>query len=201
MSFLKSIFNVFKPQTFAEKISAEHPTEWYVDNGCNLFMEILKTGNQELIESGLELYTLKYFESFKNIKALFDAGKRIDTNILCKELSCLILKVIDQYNGNIAHQAFFGAQLLKENENPYVRFVKKINHNFYGETAFYISQLIMLSYVDVDKDTWLYDTKLFDLNSKNDEDGSKLLKAITPILVEKNLFTQEIMDEIQENIK
>lgn len=189
-----------KPQTFTEKISEAHPTKWYVDNGANLFMEILKTNNQESIEAGINLYTLKYFESFENIKTLREAGKRVDTVVFGKELACMMIEIIGELEGNSVKQAFFAAQLLKEKENPYVRFATRLNHNFYGEAAFYVSQLITLSYVDVDKDAFLYDAELFDLDPETDEDGSKLLHKITPILTEKNLFTEEIMNKIEENI-
>lgn len=203
MGFLKNLVSSFiKPQTFTEKISEEHPTSWYIDKRSELFMEILRTKNDEAIEAGVNLLCLKYFESFENIKALRNEGKRVDTVILGKELASVILKIIcdDDFKNNTALQCFSAGQLLKGSENPYIRFVEKLNHNFYGEAAFYISQLIFLSHLNVDKDVWLYDTELFDIDPEIDEDGSKLFKKITPILTENNLFNEEIMNEIQENV-
>ena len=77
---------------------------------------------------------------------------------------------------------------------------KKLNHNFYGTTAFYIIHLILLGYIDVDRDTWLYDAKLFDVDPSTDEEGNKLYDKVSPILIEKNLLTEEILKEIEENI-
>ena len=196
-NFLNKLFA--KPKTLVETLSESHPTSWYENKAANIFSNILKNYNSEGVEAAINLFCLKYFESFDNITQLKGQGIEINVSMLAKELTCYIQKIIDSQS-DIVHQAFFASQLFKETKSPYIRFIKKLNHNFYGETAFYISELIFLGYIDVDKDDWLYDKALFAFEAKSDLDGQGLFEKVSVVLQQNNLLTEKILQEIEESM-
>ena len=198
MGLFSSLFG--KPKTLKEKLEEKHTTSWYASNSSELFRNVLMTRNSELIDAGVNLICKGFFDSLVNVNNLVNCGKRVDTYMLAKELSCLILRIFDKYSSNMVHQSFFAMQTFKEDNSSLVRFAKKLNHNFYGTTAFYIIHLILLGYIDVDRDTWLYDAKLFEVDPSTDEEGDKLYDKVSPILIEKNLLTEEILKEIEDNM-
>ncbi len=201
-SNLKGFFNdlTAKKKTIEEELTEEHDTSWYEENVSNALSHFLVSYEGEGQEAGINLFCLKYIGSFENVKYCQAQGMNIDVTMMAKEMFYQIMKAVREQEAQV-NQLIEARRFFKEAESPYVRFAKKLNHNFYGETAFYISELIFLGYIDVDKDEWLYDKALFAYTDKDDENGSGLFEKVQAVLMEKGLLTEEIVAEIQASMQ
>lgn len=188
-----------KPKTVQEILAEDHPTEWYESNTSKVFIKVFIEFNEEGVDAAINLYCLKYFESFDNIKKLREEGFRVDTTILGKEFACYLQKIIAD-STETGMKTFLIGQAFK-NTNSYIRFIKKLNHNFYGQTAFIISELIFMDYIKVDNMEWLFDEELFTCDKIEDEEKDWLFEKISPVLMEKGLLSEEIIEEIKENMQ
>ena len=186
------LFGFKKPKSVLETFAESHPTSWY-EKSTNLFLKVFSNCDDEILDASINLYCLKYFESFENIVQLRSLGANIDTVILGKELATFIEKLIANED-SVAMKVFLIGECFKSAKNPYIRFIKGLNHSFYGEGAFIISQLIFMDLINVDKDKWLYDSELF--NNDAEDSSSKILTFLT----EKELLNDEILNKIQENL-
>ena len=201
MGFFSNLFSSLfkKPKTLQEQIMEEHSTEWYSSNKArDLLLEICMTWTEPAERKDiLTLWLVGYFESLANIKELKIHEVTVSTWILAGEMTALFEREIEKYD-TVAKQIFYGSKyIFDENTNPYLRFVKKLNHQFWGEGAQLISDLIYLNYIDVDRDEWLYDKVLFAIQDET-EKGEKLSAKISEFLYEKGIVTDEIMIEVEE---
>ena len=199
MGFFSKLFA--KPKSLAEELAEQHPTSWYESKATSIFSKVFGKYDEEGEEAAINLFCLKYFESFDNVTQLRAQGVEIDTAMIAKEFTCYIKRLISEQT-ETAYKVFYAGQVFKEGKSPFVRFIKKLNHNFYGQTTFYISELIFLGYIDVDKHEWLYDKALFAFDAKSDdENGTGLFEKIGNVLSEKGLLTDSIIAEIQETMQ
>ena len=198
MGFFSNLFK--KPKSLEEQVKEVQPTSWYENKVSNILIEIFLRYDEDGQEAAVNLLFLRYFESLENISRLNAEGVKIDVLMMSKEMLYFYKKIYEEQT-DAAHKAFCVSQAFKERHNAYVRFAKKLNHNFYGQTAFFISELIFLGYIDVDKDEWLYDKALFAFNAAADDDnGTGLFEKISSVLSEKNLLTEKIVAEIRSEM-
>lgn len=200
MGLFSFLFGKKQTKSYAQQLAEQQETKWYYENSSNVFRELLNGGNEELLEAGVNLFCTNLIESFDNIKRLKQQEKRVDTYIIASELAKQISQIIKDNDGVVALQCFYISSFIKNENNSLINFAKNLNHNFYGQSAFYIVQLLLLGHIN-EKDAWLYEQKLFNYDAiSDDEEGKGLLNQLIPILSEKNLYTKEIMNEIENNI-
>ena len=179
-----------KSKTIPEILAENHPTDWY-EKKYDIFIKVFLNFNDEGVDAAINLFCLRYFESLSNIIELKSKGIEVDTVVLGKELAIFIKGEIEDYD--VGQKVFLIGQNFK-GKNPYIRFAKKLNHSFTGESAFIVSELILMGIVDVDNDKWLYDKNLFDSTSEDCQD------RVLAFLIEKGLLNNEILEKIQETI-
>ena len=201
MGFLKNLFGgMFKKEKpFEEQLAEVHATEWYEEpsNVSKMLSGIFVRYDEELRADALKLWFMGYFNSLENVKALQARGLNVDVSVMATEMISLYERETKDCT-DVVEKVIIGKKyLFNATENAYVRFAKKLNHQFWGTAAGYISDLIYLGYIDVDKDAWLYDKALFDVEDDT-EDGEKIFEKVSVVLQEKNLMTQEIVAKIQE---
>ena len=83
-----------KEKNIIEILDENHTTAWYEENAGKTFLKMFFELNTEGISGAINLYCLKYFESFENIVENRKKGMEIDTVILGKKLACYIEKEI-----------------------------------------------------------------------------------------------------------
>lgn len=196
MGFFKDLLDkIFaKPKSLGELLEEDHPSAWYEKNKINLFMKMLNQIDGEDLETGFRLYCQKYFNSLDNVAKLKTAGLKVDTLPFAQQWASHTVKQINEADQTkrVAYAAYYFET------DPIIRFIKKLNHAIYGTTAYYISDLIRLGYINIDKDAWLYDVKLFTCKDDS-ESGDKLFEKVSAVLQEKNLLTEEIVEEISKD--
>lgn len=196
MGFFKDLLDkIFaKPKSLGELLKEDHPSAWYEKNKINVFNKMFNQVHDEYLETGFKLYCEKYFNSLDNVTKLKAAGLRVDTFVFAQQWASRTVKLINEADSTkrIAFSAYYFET------DPAIRFIKKLNHALYGTTAYYISDLIRLGYINIDKDAWLYDVKLFTCKDDS-ESGDKLFEKVSAVLQEKNLLTEEIVEEISKD--
>lgn len=201
MGFLRNLFGGFskKKKTFEEELAEAHATEWYEEpyNVGKMLSGIFVRYDEELRADALKLWFMGYFNSLENVKALQASGLNVDVSVMATEMITFFERETKDCQ-DVVEKVVTGKRFLfNDAENPYVRFAKKLNHQFWGTAAGYISDLIYLGYINVDKDVWLYDEALFNVQDETD-DGEKIFEKVSVVLQKKNLMTQEIVAKIQE---
>ena len=161
-----------KPKSIPDILAEDHPTDWY-EKKYDIFLKVFLEYTDEGVDSALKLFCIKYFDSLSNIKELRNNGQEVDTADLGNQLADSIKTEIDFADlseEDIAKKVFIIGQTFKTGTNMHIRFAKKLNHNFSGESAIVVNELIAMHLVDADEDTWLYDKDLFKKNERDSQD-------------------------------
>lgn len=177
------LFDKIKNKLFPPK-----PEEWYYtyDAQCKL----LDANSSYAPPMALHNFVEDYLKTLPNLKK---------HNVNYFEIAFTLSNMIDFTTvdelGLEKPAPFAGVNLLNDRLNPYLRFLKKIDHDYCGEVQKLVDKLIFEKHLPLDSD-FLYDASFFEMDTAGyeyavdylDDRDRILCKKVTDYVLENHLI-------------